>query len=162
MPIIIQRSSPMETAVKFDYPGELEDAIDLLMQMRPSEPPHAAEEAPGPSTTPPPPNDADIVRLHRQMEANQSRRFIEVLTSEPLTFEQLAKLMPKKDGTTHSNASMRAVHRNVRRKEQTLKKRGVISHHVVKSNFDDYDADGAGRYYLAPDALAALDAHLAR
>ncbi len=70
--------------------------------------------------------------------------------------------MPKANGKLHANASMRAVHRNVRRQEQTLIKRGVISDHVLQSSFDNYDVDGAGRYFLTPDVLTALNAHLGR
>lgn len=70
--------------------------------------------------------------------------------------------MPKPDGSTHPNASMRAIFRNIRRQEITLTKRGVIQGNVVHWDFDKYDEEGAGRYYLKLDALAALDAHLGR
>ena len=90
------------------------------------------------------------------------RRFLEALTSDPLTFAELAARMPKMDGSKHSNASMRAIYRNIRRREITLEKRQVIQAAVVQWDFDKYDEDGAGRYYLKPDALAALDAHLGR
>ena len=45
---------------------------------------------------------------------------------------------------------------------ETLEKRQVIQAAVVQWDFDKYDEDGAGRYYLKPDVLAALDAHLGR
>jgi hypothetical protein len=149
----------MNVTVSFDYPAGLDDAIDRLQQMRPADP-TAGSDA---TTTPPAPTkDADVVRMHRQMAANESRRLLEALMSEPLTFAELAARMPKSDGTTHSNASMRAIHRNIRRQEQTLIKHGVIADHVVQATFDNYDPEGAGRYYLAPEAVAALNAELDR
>lgn len=149
----------MNVTVSFDYPAGLDDAIERLQQMRPADPLAVSD---GTAPPPAPTKDADVVRMHRQMDANESRRLLEALTTEPLTFAELAARMPKRDGTIHRNASMRAIHRNVRRQEQTLIKRGVIADHVVQWTFDNYDADGAGRYYLAPEALAALDAHLGR
>jgi hypothetical protein len=147
----------MQITVTFDYPAGIDDAIKQLEEMRPATgSPTAATGAQVP------PNVAEVVRMHQQMEANQSQRFLEALTSEPLTFAELAQRMPKADGATHSNASMRAIHRNVRRQEQTLIKWGVITDHIVQSNFDSYDAEQAGRYYLPQDALAALDTHLGR
>jgi hypothetical protein len=152
----------MQVTVTFDYPAGFDAAIEELEKMRPVDPTRAPDGTASATATPAPTTDADVVRIHRQMEPNESQRFLEALTSAPLTFAELAARMPKPDGTTHSNASMRAIHRNVRRQEHTLIKRGVIADHVVQWNFDNYDADAAGRYYLAPDAVAALDAHLGR
>jgi hypothetical protein len=152
----------MHTSVSFDYPAGLEDAIKRLQQMRPADPTSTPPGIAGEPTSPATTKDADVVRMHRQMDANESRRFLEILTSKPLTFADLALRMPRPDGSIHPNASMRAIHRNVRRQEHTLIKRGVIADHVVQGNFDNYDADGGGRYYLAPEAVAALDAHLGR
>ena len=156
----------MQTTVTFDYPAGIDDLITQLEKMRPAAP--AATAATPTALTSAvtsaqaSPNVAEVVRMHQQMQANESRRFVEALTSEPLTFAELAHRMKKADGTTHSNASMRAIYRNVRRKELTLMKRAVITDHVVRWDFENYDAEQAGRYYLTPDALAALDAHLGR
>ena len=153
----------MQTTVTFDYPAGLDDAIEQLRNMRPVDPTTPAPDGTaGATATPAPTPDADVVRMHRQMQPNESQRFLEALTSTPLTFAELAARMPKPDGTIHSNASMRAVHRNVRRQEHTLIKRGVIADHVVQWNFDNYDADAGGRYYLTPASEAALNAQLGR
>lgn len=150
----------MDVSISFTYPDGIDDAMERLEQMRPvlqSSVPEPTQTAPAAST-----QDADVVRMHRQMDPNQSRRFLEALTSDPLTFEELSARMPKPDGSTHSNASMRAIYRNIRRQEITLTNRSVIKGAVVQWNFDKYDEEGAGRYYLEPDALEALDAQLGR
>jgi|tagenome__1003787_1003787.scaffolds.fasta_scaffold20843378_2 hypothetical protein len=152
----------MQTTLTFDYPAGIDDAIKQLEEMRPAAP-AATASLPTPVTSAQVrANVAEVVRMHQLMDANESRRFLEALTEQPLTFAELAQRMKKDDGTTHSNASMRAIHRNVRRQELTLIKRGVIADHIVQSTFDNYDAEQAGRYYVTPDALAALDPHLGR
>jgi hypothetical protein len=152
----------MQTTVTFDYPAGIDDLIKQLEKMRPAAPAATAATPTAVTSAQASPDVAEVVRMHQQMQANESRRFVEALTSEPLTFAELAPLMKKADGTTHSNASMRAIYRNVRRKELTLMKRAIITDHVVRWDFENYDAEQAGRYYLTPDALAALDAHLGR
>ena len=155
----------MQTVVIFDPRTELEDAIAQLERMRPSSGVPVgtnASTAPAPVVPTPVAPEADVVRMHKAMAANESRRFLEALTSDGLTFAELAARMLRPDGTRRENKSMRAIHRNVRRQERTLLKRGVIQEPVVQGSFANYDADRAGRYFLNPDALAALDAHLGR
>lgn len=109
-----------------------------------------------------PASEHPAVRLHRQTEANESRRLVEALTESPLTFPELAERMPLADGSLHSSASMRAIYRNVRRREKTLTDAGILGGPVVQADFSGYPAEGQGRYHLERDAVEALDVRLGR
>lgn len=155
----------MQVTVQFDpsNQAEVQRAIDAVMRHGSN---GGTAPTPAPATrgaTPAPVAEHDVVRLRRQMKPNESPLFLEALTDKPLTFAELAKRMPKKgSGQLRSNAEMRAIHRNVKRQEKTLRRRGTIQGEVVKGEFAAYDVEGVGRYSLAPDALKALDAHLGR
>lgn len=111
-----------------------------------------------------PASAADAVTLHQETDPhNRSRKLLEALTTEPLTFADLApQLPPNDDGSPLDNAQVRAVYRNLKRTENRLFEEGAISGPVVQTDFDRYEDDGAGRYFLTGPALAALDRLLGR
>jgi hypothetical protein len=68
-----------------------------------------------------------------------------------LTPAELAQRMrPGPNGKPLKNGSVRAIIRNLWRGAEHLKARGRLDSRVVQRHFDQYDRDGAGRYYLEP------------
>lgn len=103
------------------------------------------------------------VILHQAMEANRSREFLEALSTKPQTFDELSPhLSANHDGTALSAAQVRAVYRNIRRREEGLISSGKIDRQVVRANFDLYEQEHAGRYSLTTQDLDALDQLLGR
>jgi hypothetical protein len=86
--------------------------------------------------------------------ASRGRELLKVLPEgrdRGLTPAELARLMrPGPNGQPLKNASVRAVIRNLWRGAEHLKARGRLDSRVVQRHFDQYDRDGAGRYYLEP------------
>jgi hypothetical protein len=71
---------------------------------------------------------------------------------EAVTPTEIAKhLRRHSDGSLLPPAGVRAVMRNVKRIERTLKRRGVIAEdrEVLKADWSRYDVEGCGRYYLS-------------
>ena len=101
------------------------------------------------------------VVLHTSMDPNRSREFIEILGVKGETFAELIpKMKPEPGGKPLTKGQMRAIYRNVRRREESLTRAGKIPGEVVKADFTKYDTDQGGRYSLLPDDRAALDDHL--
>lgn len=149
----------MQLAATFTL-DEVPELIATLSRLAP--PPKQQAAAPTAKPVPTQIEGHDVVRLYEQMAENESPRFMEALTNEPLTFEELSERMAANGGANHEVASMRAIYRNVKRREKGLIDSGVLSGPVVQSDFTDYDHDNAGRYYLEPDALSALNEYLER
>lgn len=152
-----------EADAAHDAFNKLEEAFGVPSAQRRA----AAEPAPGAEDAAddgPASFAADAVTLHQETDPhNRSRRLLEALTAEPVTFADLAPhLPPNDDGSELTTAQVRAVYRNLKRTENRLLEEGAITAPVVQTNFDMYDADGGGRYYLAKPALAALDRLLGR
>jgi hypothetical protein len=109
----------------------------------------------------------DAVKLYNKTPANtRSREALEVLPggeANAVTPEELATLMKAdpKTGKPIKKASARAALRVLMVKADKRIKAGALSDKIVRVNFDDYDTDGAGRYYLDVDARKALDKYLA-
>jgi hypothetical protein len=138
-----------KVTVEFDSkdPAQVDDALATIGRLSPA---------------PTKPVEHDTVVLHKRMPANASRRFVEALTDAPSTFKEIADRMAKQDGRQRNVDSMRAIYRNVRRREKTMRAAADISAPVVQSDFSGYDAEGRGRYYLDHDALIALNQYLGR
>ncbi len=102
----------------------------------------------------------DVIRLYDHMAENQSPRFLEALTDHPLTFAELSARMASDGGAGHEVASMRAIYRNVRRREKSLIEAGIIGDHVVQTDFSGYDEENAGRYYLDSEEFEVLQQYL--
>jgi hypothetical protein len=162
----------MQIGVFFDPTTEADAAREAITQLEQAFAAPAAVSAPQPAADGPAEASvsaasqaaADAVTLHQETDPhNRSRKLLEALTTEPRTFGDLApQLPPNDDGSTLDNAQVRAVYRNIKRTEGRLIKEGTISGPVVQTDFDRYDADGAGRYFLNGPALAALDRLLGR
>jgi len=151
----------MQLAATFNL-DEVPEVIAALSQLVA---PAATPEVVIPPAEPATPSEVavhEVVRLYEQMAENESPRFLEALTDEPLRFEEIAERMAENGGTDHEIASMRAIYRNVKRREKGLIESGVLSTSVVQADFTHYDQESAGRYYLEPDALLALDKYLDR
>lgn len=75
-----------------------------------------------------------------------------------LTPEELGKLMNPGPGRGKplEKASVRAVIRNANKGADHLASLGRLTGKVVQADFDGYDADGAGRYYLNPGDAAGI------
>ena len=108
----------------------------------------------------------DAVKFYEKTAPNsRSREALEVLPggkANGVTPEELADLMKPdpKSGRPIHKASARAALRVLLVKADKRIKAGALSDKVVRVNFDDYDSDGAGRYYLDVDARRALDKYL--
>lgn len=94
--------------------------------------------------------------------SSRSRELLEVLTTEGKTPSELATKMKPENGKTMTKAAVRAVYRNLKRKQDGLIRSGKLDAPVVIADFDAYDTDNAGRYSISKENLAALDAHLGR
>lgn len=111
--------------------------------------------------------DHDAVKLHKKTPANtRSREALEVIPggeANAVTPEELAALMKpdQKTGKPIKKASARAALRILMIKAHKRIAAGAMRDKVVRVNFDDYDSDGAGRYYVEKDARTALDKYLA-
>jgi hypothetical protein len=149
----------MQLAATFTL-DEVPELIATLSRLAPPAPESAAPTAK--PVAPAQIEGHEVVRLYEQMAENESPRFLEALTNEPLTFEELSEKMAANGGANHEVASMRAIYRNVKRREKGLIESGVLSGPVVQSDFTGYDHENAGRYYLEPDALSTLDEYLER
>ena len=161
----------MKLALIFDPATELEivrQTLDRLDEQAP-----AAEGLPAPTTTadetalPPTPAGAlatmPVVTLYEETHPDhRSRKLLEALTDKGETFEDLAPKMPNADGSLLSNAQMRAVYRNLRRTEGRLIAEGTLAEPVLQTDFNQYEQDGAGRYFLSPNSYAALNKYLGR
>lgn len=153
----------MHVSITFDPETELELAARTLDRLD-SSPPRAI----GATLTPPGTRSErvgdhhPVVKLHQRTDPNESRRLLEALTTDPLSFEELADRMPRPDGSVYSSASMRAVYRNVKQQEKTLRGAGAISGPVVEIDDSGYHSEGFARYHLGPESMNALDAHLGR
>ncbi len=162
----------MQVGVFFDPATEADAARHAVMQLEnafavPATPAPTTELADDESLVAADPATvfaADAVTLHQETDPhNRSRRLLEALTAEPLTFTDLGPALPANDdGSTLTNAQVRAVYRNLKRTENRLLEEGAITAPVVQTNFNMYDEDGGGRYYLAKPAVAALDRLLGR
>jgi Spy/CpxP family protein refolding chaperone len=114
-----------------------------------------------------------VFLLESMEEGSLSELFFHVLSEERRTFGELAELMykesrrPGKDRTREKwraklnelygakppdAAAVRAIYRNVRRREQGLAGAGAISAPIVQQEL----SRGTRRYFLAPDAYAAI------
>jgi hypothetical protein len=107
----------------------------------------------------------DVVILYEETDPrHRSRRFLEALSAEPELLVDLVQKsdLRKDDGSVLPAASLRAVHRNLAKTENRLIKEGRIKGKVVAYDWSRYDIEGAGRYFLRPADLDALDHHLNR
>ena len=102
-----------------------------------------------------PPDEAPSAVHRGTGESTRTRELLHVLPGdiqEAMTPAEIGEVLtPNDDGSPLSPAQVRAVMRNEKRIERTLKKRGVIleDREVVKSDFSRYDAEGCGRYYVS-------------
>lgn len=104
-----------------------------------------------------------VAALHQETNPDhRSRKLLEALTSKAETFEDLAPKMRNEDGSLLTKAQMRAVYRNLRRTEGRMISEGALAEPVVQSDFDQYDQDGAGRYFLTGNSYKALNQYLNR
>jgi hypothetical protein len=147
---------PMQVTISFTV-GEAPDVAELVGLLAPLGGKPAAVAQPASAV----PKTHDVIRLYDQMAENESPRLLEALTTGPLTFQELADRMAAAGSSLHSVPSMRAIYRNIKRREKGLAEAGILSGPVVRASFDDYGQERAGRYYLDADAVAALKAHLA-
>jgi hypothetical protein len=103
------------------------------------------------------------VKLYDSFDASsRSRELLEVLEINGLTPEELGTKMKPDNGNPLNKRQVRAVYRNLKRKQDDLVAKGTLSRPVVIADFDDYEVDQAGRYSISADDLAALDKHLGR
>ena len=116
-------------------------------------PPH-----PGPS----PSDEAPRAVYRSATEGSRTRELLKALPSnkaDALTPTEIGKLLrPNDDGSALHSGQVRAVMRNEKKIEQTLKKRGVIAddREVVIGDFTRYEDEGCGRYYISADDRAIL------
>ena len=104
-----------------------------------------------------------VVTLYDSFDASsRSRELLEVLEINGLTPEELGAKMKPDSSNTLNKRQVRAVYRNLKRKQDDLVAKGTLSRPVVIANFDDYEVDQAGRYSISADDLAVLDQHLGR
>lgn len=163
----------MRVGLFFDPATEADDARSAIKKLEAAfavNTPNGAESAPSPAVAEAQSAEgltslaADAITLHQETNPhNRSRRLLEALTEKSLTFSELAPhLPPNDDGSPLSKTQARAVYRNLKRTENRLLEKGAITAPVVRANFDMYDHDAGGRYYLAKAAVAALDHLLGR
>lgn len=90
-----------------------------------------------------------------------TRRLLQLLPaerSEALTPAEIAAVLgPHPDGTPMKKGSARAAILNARRIEKRLKEQNVIDREIIRVDFDGYEAEHAGRYYLFPEDKEAID-----
>ena len=94
-------------------------------------------------------------------EDSVTRKLLRILPAErsaALTPEEIAATLgPHPDGTPMKKGSARAAILNARRIEKRLKEQNVIDREVIRVDFDAYDADNAGRYYLFREDKDAIE-----
>lgn len=121
--------------------------------------PDIGPPGPGPHT------DDNVAQLvyNGANDEGRTRDLLKALPGDdehPLTFAELGELMrPWPDGTPLAAPEVRACHRNEKRIERTLKKRGVISEERVVIHQEWDRAQGIGRYYVSAadrDVLQSL------
>jgi len=95
---------------------------------------------------------------------SRTRELLKVLPGDILNAmspEEIGEVLtPNSDGSALSPAQVRAVMRNEKRIEKTLRQRGTIAEgrEVVLADWSRYDHEGFGRYYVSAADREAIDA----
>jgi len=111
-------------------------------------------------------SESEIVRFHEKTGAGtRSREALELLPGgdkNGVTPEELAKLMKRDaNGDMLDKASARGALRILIVKQDKRIRSGAQKTKILHVNWDDYDTEGAGRYYIEEGARKGLDKHLA-
>lgn len=115
------------------------------------------------STLPAPTGSAVSAVFNSTGEGSRTRELLRLLpdnANEALSPVEIGELLtPNDDGSALSAAQVRAVMRNEKRIEHTLRKRGVIaeSRKVVCADWTRYDQEGFGRYYVSAKDRNEID-----
>ena len=105
------------------------------------------------------------VTIYEYLATDPGSRTPEMLrvfsTNEFLTPTEIGNgLAHTNDGSPLTASQARAILRNLSRAQGNLVRAGRLQREVLVKDFTGYDAEGAGRYGLAPEDRDALRAHL--